>query len=175
MAQINNGETGLSARTKINESIAKTDQITDVGGGVIPSSAQLSKVDSITDVGGGVIPSTAQLFKLDTIEESAQVNAADQVFFGRLTSSGTNIILDEEYSTYTASTAIGRSTSGEYVIYNDNITVANTFVTITPSQSSFISAVVSSGRITIETADTSGTLADDILTSAVVKIENYPL
>ncbi len=176
MAKINDGETGLSARTKINNSIEKTDAITDAGGGVIPSSAQLSKVDSITSVGSGQIITGTERSKLGTIEHSAEVNEELAVLFGTLTSSGTNITLDPRYSSLGSGISAVRSGIGEYQIISSGVFGNGTFVSLTPSQECFYSVVgVDANRIVIQTFDTSGSLSDDLLTNALLKIENYQL
>lgn len=176
MGTISNNESGLSVRTKLNASLAKTDEITDTGSGAIITDAERAKIDNITDIGSGEIISDAERTKLGTIEQDAEVNEETAVFFGKLTSSGTSIALDSKYSSFGSAFGASRLSNGTYRITSSSLFTDGTFVSVTASQECYIAVEYSDPSfITITTYDTSGSLADDLLTSAMIKIENYQL
>lgn len=175
--QINNNEGAKSIRDKLNAVIAIVTQITGIGSGSIITSAERTKIDNITDVGSGEIITDLERTKLSTIEQDAEVNDQDAVFFGTLTSSGTSITLDSRYISYAEAFNAVRIGAGQYTITSSSGLFGNgTFVSLSPSQECFYTIeVASASMININTFDAAGTQGDDILTNALLKIENYPV
>lgn len=154
MAQFNNGESGASVRTKINASIATTDQITDVGSGEIITTTERSK--------------------LNGIEDGADANFIIQYGMGIIDTNAVTLTLNSNGGIGTF--AFVRTGVGTYqmTLVTPAWIIGRTLMSITSDAPCFVATeVLSTDQIEVRTYDTSGVLADNLLTNAAFEIKTY--